>query len=71
VNIYGDNMKVNGKRLELVPRMTIRDVIADRKFREDRVAVELNGKIVPRSEYARVFLKEDDSVEIVGFVGGG
>ncbi|MDR0508982.1 MAG: sulfur carrier protein ThiS [Candidatus Methanoplasma sp.] len=64
-------MKVNGKHLELIPPMTVEDLILNTGRRQDRVAVELNGKIIPRSEYACTLLKEDDSVEIVGFVGGG
>jgi thiamine biosynthesis protein ThiS len=65
------NMKVNGKYLELASPMTVKDLISNAGHKEDRVAVELNGKIVPRSEYANIILNDDDSVEIVGFVGGG
>ncbi|MDR1954936.1 MAG: sulfur carrier protein ThiS [Candidatus Methanoplasma sp.] len=65
------SMRVNGKDLELVSPMTVKDLISNTGRKEDRVAVELNGKIVPRSEYASVFLNGNDSVEIVGFVGGG
>jgi len=64
-------MRVNGIVLEAPSPMTVKELIMNGGFREDRVAVELNGKIVPRSEYADTVLKEDDSVEIVGFVGGG
>ena len=64
-------MKVNGKVSELKVPMTVRELIADMGYREDRVAVELNGKIVPRPEYGNVYLDNDDSAEIVEFVGGG
>jgi len=64
-------MKVNGKDLEPALPITVETLIINAGFRQDRVAVELNGKIVPRSEYTRTLLKNDDSVEIVGFVGGG
>ncbi|MDR0309430.1 MAG: sulfur carrier protein ThiS [Candidatus Methanoplasma sp.] len=64
-------MKVNGKELEPILPMTLKELIFDAGYREDRVAVELNGRIVPRSDYAVVLLKKDDSIEIVGFVGGG
>ena len=36
-----------------------------------RIAVELNGQIVPRSRYAQTFLGAGDRIEIVGAVGGG
>ncbi|MDR3075357.1 MAG: sulfur carrier protein ThiS [Candidatus Methanoplasma sp.] len=64
-------MKINGKEIELILPMTLGDLVAGSGYCEDRVAVELNGRIVPRSEYANVSLDNGDSVEIVGFVGGG
>ncbi|MCL1811299.1 MAG: sulfur carrier protein ThiS [Methanomassiliicoccaceae archaeon] len=64
-------MKVNGKILESYMPMTVEGLVLGAGYMLDRVAVELNGRIVPRSEYPRILLKDDDSVEIVGFVGGG
>jgi len=64
-------MKVNGNYLPLVPPMTVEDLIMSTGRRQDRVAVELNGKILPRAEYSITLLKENDTIEIVGFVGGG
>ncbi len=37
----------------------------------DRVAVECNGEIAPRSEWGSVQVGEGDRLEIVHFVGGG
>jgi len=36
-----------------------------------RIAVELNGRIVPRSRYQATKLNDGDRIEIVGAVGGG
>lgn len=36
-----------------------------------RVAVELNGDIVPKAQYSDTIFKDGDSVEVVSFVGGG
>lgn len=36
-----------------------------------RIAIELNGEIVPRAEFAVVLLATGDKLEIVGAVGGG
>lgn len=38
---------------------------------EKRLAVEVNGEIVSRSQYAQHTLKEGDRIEIVHAVGGG
>ena len=47
------------------------DFIKDKNYNADRVAVEVNGKIVPKAEFEKTTLKDDDEVEIVCFVGGG
>jgi thiamine biosynthesis protein ThiS len=36
-----------------------------------KVAVELNGKILPQNKYDSKKLKNNDKVEIVQFIGGG
>jgi sulfur carrier protein len=40
-------------------------------LKPDRVAVELNRKIVPRDRWPQTQLHEGDHLEIVHFVGGG
>ena len=36
-----------------------------------RVAVMVNGEILPKNDYDSTEIQPDDEVEIVGFVGGG
>jgi sulfur carrier protein len=40
-------------------------------MKADRVAIELNRDIVPRTRWAETRLKEGDRLEMVQFVGGG
>lgn len=40
-------------------------------MKADRVAVERNGEIVPRTAWATVILEPGDKLEVVQFVGGG
>ena len=47
------------------------EFVATLGFRPDRVAVERNGEIVPRAEWAACALAEGDRLEVVHFVGGG
>lgn len=37
----------------------------------ERVAIELNGAILPKRAYSETVLSAGDEVEIVAFVGGG
>ena len=65
---------INGKEqsfLELGSSPTLTDLIAHLKLTGDRVAVEHNGQIVSRSDWASNSLSEGDKLEIVHFVGGG
>ncbi len=64
-------MKVNGKELKARENMTVSILLKEQGFRAERVAVELNGEICPKSQYDNVILKDDDVIEIVSFVGGG
>lgn len=41
------------------------------QLKADRVAVERNGDIVPRANWAQISLEEGDKLEVVQFVGGG
>ncbi len=49
----------------------LQDLIAELGLKGDRVAVEHNGKIVPRAEWGSTGLADGDRLEIVHFVGGG
>jgi len=62
---------INGKSVELDEVRTIEDLIRARGLKTSLVAVEQNGTIVPRSEFATREVTEGDKLEIVHFVGGG
>jgi len=40
-------------------------------FRRDRIAVEINGEIIKKSDYDKTVLNDGDKIEVVSFVGGG
>lgn len=50
---------------------TIADLVRELDLAPEKVAVERNGAIVPRSTLAEAPLAEGDKLEIVHFVGGG
>nr|VFK60876.1 MAG: sulfur carrier protein ThiS [Candidatus Kentron sp. UNK]VFK69537.1 MAG: sulfur carrier protein ThiS [Candidatus Kentron sp. UNK] len=65
------NIVLNGKNCELTTGIAIADLIEAQGIVGKRIAVEVNEEIIPRSEYDRHRLREDDRVEIVGAIGGG
>lgn len=63
-------VKINGQLAEAAGK-TVAQIVEEQGLNVQRVAVELNGDIVKRSDFDKVVVKEDDSMEIVNFVGGG
>jgi thiamine biosynthesis protein ThiS len=64
-------LKINGDEKEVAAVSTLADLVASLAMKADRVAVELNREIVPRSNWEATALKDGDELEIVHFVGGG
>jgi len=62
---------VNGVQMETEDSATVRDLLVRLGLEGRPVAVELNRKVIPRAEHAKVVLAEGDKVEIVTLVGGG
>ena len=63
VKINGTEQSADGK--------TIAQILEEGGYKAERVAVELNLEIIPKAKYTDTVVKDGDSVEIVGFVGGG
>lgn len=64
-------MRVNGHVIALEEEQSLYDFLTAKQFDLTRVAVERNGEIVPKTSYMDIQLKDDDTLEIVQFVGGG
>ena len=65
------NLQLNGEPREFPDGLTLAALVEHLGMKADRVAVELNLEIVPRTSWAATNLKEGDKLEIVHFVGGG
>lgn len=50
---------------------TLEALLAALEMKQDRIAVERNGEIVRRPEWATTAVQSGDRFEIVHFVGGG
>lgn len=65
------HITVNGSVREIPERSTIQMLLAEFALVDQKVAVECNGQIVARDQFAKQMLCEGDVLEIVRFVGGG
>ncbi|MCR5628126.1 sulfur carrier protein ThiS [Eubacterium sp.] len=63
-------VKINGEMYDYA-NLSITDMLNKFNYNPKRVAVEVNLEIIPKSEYDNHILNDEDSVEVVQFVGGG
>ena len=63
-------VSVNGQ-IEEIQAQSLESYLASKLLLGRRIAVELNGKIVPKSQFSSVMLVDDDVLEIVHAIGGG
>ena len=64
-------MNVNGEDLQIKDNISLYDFLKLQGYDTLKVAVELNGDIVPKSQYKDTILKNEYTMEVVSFVGGG
>jgi thiazole synthase len=64
-------VKLNGEPRRVTAGATIAGMLAELGLNAERVAVERNLEIVPRSTLGEVEVRDGDAFEIVHFVGGG
>ena len=65
------HIQLNGETRQLPTPLTLSALLAAEGLAERRVAVEVNGQIVPRSRHDAHRLVDGDVVEIVHALGGG
>jgi sulfur carrier protein len=64
-------LHLNGQPTDFPAGLTARQLLEQLELARARVAVEVNGEILPRSAHAVHELKDGDKVEIVHAIGGG
>ncbi len=62
---------LNGREHEAPAGASILALLETLGVAPGRIAVELNGRVLRREDFARSTLRDGDRVELVQFVGGG
>jgi thiazole synthase len=65
------SIRINGEHRRVRGGMTIAELALELGLDPDKVAVERNLAVVPRSTLGDVLVEDGDDFEIVTFVGGG
>lgn len=61
---------INGETRSIEQSLTVADILRDMQI-EGRIAVEVNGEILPRSQFDHYQLNNGDVLEVVHAIGGG
>ena len=64
-------IQLNGKKVKIQRNLSIKDLIKKFRLKEKKIAIELNGTILPKDHYKNKKVKNNDKIEIVQFIGGG
>lgn len=66
-------MVVNGETLKLseLDDNSINALLNYYGLSPERVAIEIDGRIIKKADYNSVELNEENNIEIIHFVGGG
>ena len=64
-------ININGKSKIINDNLKLLNLIKILKIPVKKVAIELNHEIVDKKKMDRIFLKKNDKIEIVHFIGGG
>ena len=64
-------IKLNGRVISIPANTTVSKVIKNIKAQPNKIAIELNRKIINKKKINKLKLKNNDKLEIVHFIGGG
>ena len=64
-------IQLNGKHLKIRMNLSIKDLLKKHRLNQEKIAIELNGTILPKKKYKKTKIKNNDKIEIVQFIGGG
>ena len=64
-------IKINGKSNIIDDKTNLSALLSDLKVPLKKVAIELNREIVDKKKLNKIFLRTNDKLEIVHFIGGG
>ena len=62
---------VNGKQMQVIPKYSLYSLITKLKMPLNKIAIELNKKIIDKKKISKIYLQNEDKIEIVHFIGGG
>ena len=63
-------VRINGEENSLAG-MNLLEYLKDAGYQPEKIVVERNLEIIPRDQLQNTVIQENDSIEVLSFVGGG
>ncbi|HCJ08563.1 MAG: sulfur carrier protein ThiS [Lachnospiraceae bacterium] len=63
-------VKINGKEMDIAGQNLL-DYLKEAGYRPERVVVERNLEILAREDLGSITIEEEDTIEVLEFMGGG
>ena len=65
------NILLNNKPEMLFDGSTVKKLLENKNIKNKYYAVEINRKIIPKSDHETYVIKDGDRIEIITAIGGG
>jgi thiamine biosynthesis protein ThiS len=65
------NIKLNGKKTNVDDQISLNKILKNLNIPTNKVAIELNKEIINKKKLSSIKIRNNDSIEIVHFIGGG
>ena len=65
------NILLNNKPVRLFDGSTVKKLLENKNIKNKYYAVEINRKIIPKSDHETYVIKDGDRIEIITAIGGG
>ena len=62
---------INGEKKMFRKELKLTELLENLSLPDERIAVELNKKVVRKKDWENIKIEDADKIEIVHFVGGG
>lgn len=63
-------VKVNGKEKDIAG-LNLLEYLEEKGYRPDRIVVERNLEILTREDLGNITIQDEDTIEVLEFMGGG
>ena len=63
IHLNGENHRVKAE--------TLMELVLEKGFNPESLIAEVNGGVIPQEHWKKTLIREQDTIELLNFVGGG